>query len=68
MNKYECDERTMQSLENVRNRLRDLVNDDPYVDVATLLYMLNDDIEKMGGKSVELKRHELGSAFFVRKE
>ena len=56
--------RTIQNLENLRNRLRDMVNGDPYVDMGTLLYVLNENIAELGGNKIELRPDEIRPRFF----
>jgi hypothetical protein len=60
--------RVINHLENLRNRLLDLVNGDENVDIGTLLYLLNLDIGELGGNKIELKPHEIRSRFFSEKE
>jgi hypothetical protein len=58
--------KTLQNVEYIRDRLIDLLNGDEDVDVGMLLYMLNGDVEELGGRKVDLKRHEIGGGFFTR--
>lgn len=55
----------IRSLENLRNRLRDMVNGDDTVDIGTLLYQLNEDVGSLGGEKVKLGSGEIMSRFFV---
>lgn len=58
------DKRVIARLENLRNRLRDLLDGDTNVDLGTLLYVLNDDIGVLGGTKVQLRPEEIHSRFF----
>lgn len=55
-------------IENLRDRLVDLVNGDKYVDIGTLLYCLNENLAEIGGRKRELKDHEIKMRFFQEKE
>jgi len=52
-------------LEYIRDRLRDLINGETTVDVGTLLYGLNNNIGRLGGKKVDLTRDEIRSRFYT---
>lgn len=58
----------VQQIENVRNRLRDMVRGDEYVDIGTLLYSLNEFLPDIGGKSIELVPSDIRSRFFLEVE
>ena len=58
----------VRNIESLRDRLRDMVNGDEYVDIGTLLYMLNEVLPDIGGKRIELTREEIRTRFYKERE